>query len=212
VSNAGGTLYAIQAEGTSLVKIGFTRGSVEKRLKVLQTGQPFPLQVIATVPVESDVRHKEGLLHAFLATERRRGEWFEVALQSDDFAALLERAIAFGAQEEARKQAAQEQSLLLVRHAASAARPKTEIGIILGERIRSLRERQGISQRALARALDTSANAINYLESGMHTPHIERLIALADLFDVSLDYLVGMTDDPRHFRNGVCPPCPTRPR
>jgi transcriptional regulator with XRE-family HTH domain len=68
---------------------------------------------------------------------------------------------------------------------------------MIGERIRTLRERQGMSQAALARALGASVNAINYIEGGStRAPHIDRLIAIADLFDVSLDYLVGRTDDP----------------
>ena len=68
---------------------------------------------------------------------------------------------------------------------------------MIGERIRILRERQGMSQAALARALGASVNAINYIEGGStRAPHIDRLIAIADLFDVSLDYLVGRTDEP----------------
>ena len=68
----------------------------------------------------------------------------------------------------------------------------------LGERIRALRERRGMSQSALARELNASINAINMLEMGRITdPHVMRLVAIADLFNVSLDYLVGRTDDPR---------------
>ena len=68
---------------------------------------------------------------------------------------------------------------------------------IIGERMRTLRQRQGISQADLARALGASINAINMIERGQVTaPHIKRLMAMADLFEVSLDYLVGLTDDP----------------
>ena len=68
----------------------------------------------------------------------------------------------------------------------------------LGERIRALREQRGMSQSALARELNASINAINMLEMGRITdPHVMRLVAIADLFHVSLDYLVGRTDDPR---------------
>jgi hypothetical protein len=86
----------MKAVGTSLVKIGYTTGVVEKRLKILQTGTPFPLQVIATLLVEEDVRQKEALLHAFLAQERRNGEWFELREEPSDLASLLARAIQFG--------------------------------------------------------------------------------------------------------------------
>jgi len=69
--------------------------------------------------------------------------------------------------------------------------------ILLGKRIRELREREGMSQVALARTLGASINAINMLEVGStRAPHIDRLIAIADLFNVSIDYLVGRTDDP----------------
>ena len=89
---------------------------------------------------------------------------------------------------------------------------------IIGERIRTLRERQGMSQAALARTLGASINAINYLEGGStRAPHIDRLIAIADLFDVSLDYLVGRTDDPsprsrasRAQRQDATAPPPTK--
>jgi transcriptional regulator with XRE-family HTH domain len=54
-----------------------------------------------------------------------------------------------------------------------------------------------MSQVALARKLDASINAINMLEVGStRAPHIDRLIALAELFGVSIDYLVGKSDDP----------------
>jgi transcriptional regulator with XRE-family HTH domain len=70
--------------------------------------------------------------------------------------------------------------------------------MLLGQRIRGLRDQEGMSQVALARALGASINAINMIEMGsVRAPHIDRLIAIADLFDVSIDYLVGRTDDPR---------------
>jgi transcriptional regulator with XRE-family HTH domain len=75
----------------------------------------------------------------------------------------------------------------------------------LGQRIRRLREAQGLSQAALARRLDASTNAINLLEQDRITdPHWQRLVAIAELFEVSLDYLARRTDDPT--------PAPKRPR
>jgi transcriptional regulator with XRE-family HTH domain len=63
-----------------------------------------------------------------------------------------------------------------------------------------------LSQAALAQQLGASIMAISFLENGVtHAPHIDRLIAIADLFNVSIDYLTGRTDDPR-------PPKRPRPR
>jgi DNA-binding XRE family transcriptional regulator len=76
----------------------------------------------------------------------------------------------------------------------------------LGQRIRRVREAYGISQVTLARCLDASTNAINLLEQGrIRDPHWQRLVAMAELLDVSLDYLAGRTDDPT-------PPQRPRPR
>jgi transcriptional regulator with XRE-family HTH domain len=69
--------------------------------------------------------------------------------------------------------------------------------ILLGHRIREVRERQGLTQVELARELGASINAINMLEMGStQAPHIDRLVAIADRLGVSLDYLAGRTDDP----------------
>jgi transcriptional regulator with XRE-family HTH domain len=67
----------------------------------------------------------------------------------------------------------------------------------LGQRIRRLREGQGLSQAALARRLEASTNAINLLEQDrISNPHWQRLVALAEIVGVSLDYLAGRTEDP----------------
>lgn len=67
----------------------------------------------------------------------------------------------------------------------------------IGRRIRKVREQHGMTQVALARTLGASINAINMLEMGAtKAPHIERLVAIADIFGVSLDYLAGRTEDP----------------
>jgi transcriptional regulator with XRE-family HTH domain len=66
----------------------------------------------------------------------------------------------------------------------------------LGQRIRRLREAHGMSQAALARRLEASTNAINLLEQDrISNPHWQRLVAIAELFEVSLDYLARRTDD-----------------
>ncbi len=74
----------------------------------------------------------------------------------------------------------------------------------LGNRIRELRSRSGVSQRKLARAVDVSPNSISRIESGLQKPSGELIAAIADYFSVSTDYLLGRAvhaeDLPDDFR------------
>lgn len=69
---------------------------------------------------------------------------------------------------------------------------------IFGSRLRLLRQQHNLSTQKLADALGLrSKGAITQFEKGVTSPSVDTLIALADFFDVSLDYLVGRSDDPR---------------
>ena len=63
-------------------------------------------------------------------------------------------------------------------------------------RIRELRKARRITQLKMALDLDMSQNTISRYESGAREPGIAELIRIADYFRVSIDYLVGRTDDP----------------
>lgn len=60
----------------------------------------------------------------------------------------------------------------------------------LGEKITQLRKQKGLSQDALAHELNVSRQSISKWETGSSTPELEKLVALCDLFQVSLDELV----------------------
>lgn len=62
------------------------------------------------------------------------------------------------------------------------------------ERLKSLRLKTNTPQSELAKLLSVSVRAYQYYESGKRQPTIENLIALADYFNVSLDYLCGRND------------------
>jgi transcriptional regulator with XRE-family HTH domain len=62
----------------------------------------------------------------------------------------------------------------------------------IGNQIRQLRERENISQSALARALNATRAAVNAWEMGISNPSMQSLIDLAQYFHVSVDYLLGM--------------------
>jgi len=67
----------------------------------------------------------------------------------------------------------------------------------LPERIKELRKKHNTSQKDLSNLLNISTRAIQYIEAGKQNLNQNQLIILADYFDVSLDYLVGRTDDPK---------------
>lgn len=64
------------------------------------------------------------------------------------------------------------------------------------ERIKALRKEKGLSQAALGSVIDVKQDSIYIYEKGLNYPEVRKLIALADYFGVSLDYLVGRTDNP----------------
>lgn len=61
----------------------------------------------------------------------------------------------------------------------------------IGEIIKDLRQEKGISQSALAKAIGVSQKAIDYWERKINEPKASYIVALANFFDVSCDYLLG---------------------
>jgi len=55
-----------------------------------------------------------------------------------------------------------------------------------------LRRKSGMSQSAIAKQIGVTKSGYKCYEMGKSIPPLPRLIALADLFDVSVDYLVGL--------------------
>lgn len=66
-------------------------------------------------------------------------------------------------------------------------------------RLRELRKMRGISQLKLAMDLNTNQNTISRYETGEREPGIAELVALADYFDVSVDYLLERTNNPQRY-------------
>ena len=62
------------------------------------------------------------------------------------------------------------------------------------ERLVELRTKAGVSQQAIGDVLEVSRWAVHNYEAGKNRPDCNGLIALADYFNVSLDYLVGRSD------------------
>ena len=64
-------------------------------------------------------------------------------------------------------------------------------------RLKELRKAKGISQLKLALDLNTTQNTISRYETGEREPSINELIKIADYFNVSIDYLLKRTNNPK---------------
>ncbi len=64
-------------------------------------------------------------------------------------------------------------------------------------RLKEIRTKSGISQLKLAMDLNMNQNTISRYENGERQAGYNELIALADYFDVSIDYLLERTDNPK---------------
>lgn len=63
-------------------------------------------------------------------------------------------------------------------------------------RVRELRQLKNLTQKQMAAEIGVSEILWRKYEAGDRTPTFEGLIAIADYFDVSVDYLVGRSDVP----------------
>jgi transcriptional regulator with XRE-family HTH domain len=64
------------------------------------------------------------------------------------------------------------------------------------ERLKQLRKSHKITQKRLAFEIGVTERYSQEMEYGKTKPGFDILVALADYFDVSIDYLVGRSDDP----------------
>lgn len=67
---------------------------------------------------------------------------------------------------------------------------------VLGDRLRKARERKQFRQIQVTEKTGINNKTLSRYESGGSEPDIETLKILADLYEVSVDWLSGLTDDP----------------
>ena len=63
---------------------------------------------------------------------------------------------------------------------------------IFAQRLRELRQEKGLSMKQLAKELNTTDAAVSNWENEMNEPKISYLKAIAQYFNVSADYLLGL--------------------
>ena len=64
-----------------------------------------------------------------------------------------------------------------------------------------MRKVKGTTQKQVAEGSEIAERVYQRYESGERKPPFDKLITLADYFGVSIDYLVGRTDNPRINKN-----------
>lgn len=71
---------------------------------------------------------------------------------------------------------------------------------ILGERVRGLREDKDMNQTQLSVVLNTTQKKISRIETGENEPNLQDIRTLCTYFNVSADYLLGLTDETKPLK------------
>lgn len=75
----------------------------------------------------------------------------------------------------------------------------------LGLKLKKLREEKNLTQKQVAERIHMDTSTISSYESGTIVPSIEALLALARLYNVSTDYLLGVDNRPMMYLDGLTP-------
>lgn len=65
---------------------------------------------------------------------------------------------------------------------------------VIASRIKELRLEKGMTQAQLGAAIGVSQKAVDYWERSVNEPKASYIFKLAQIFDVSSDYLIGLKD------------------
>ena len=65
---------------------------------------------------------------------------------------------------------------------------------MVADRIKTLREQQGMTQSQLAKQLGITRSSVNAWEMGISVPSTQYIVELAGIFKVSTDFLLGVAN------------------
>lgn len=69
-------------------------------------------------------------------------------------------------------------------------------GNVFPERMRGLRKKKTASKSTISELFGRNHNSVRRYENGESEPRLTSLINIAEFYEVSIDYLAGLTDDP----------------
>ncbi|MCL2674417.1 MAG: helix-turn-helix domain-containing protein [Defluviitaleaceae bacterium] len=67
----------------------------------------------------------------------------------------------------------------------------------LGGKLKKLRLEKGVTQKQIADYLGVASHSVQRFEYGTNNPSLENIVKLAEFFEVSTDYLLGVSDNPQ---------------
>ena len=67
-------------------------------------------------------------------------------------------------------------------------------------RLRNVREDRDLTQAELGRVLNKSQQGYNHIEAGRAELKIDDLVKLCKFYDLSADYLIGLTGKPKSYK------------
>ncbi len=76
---------------------------------------------------------------------------------------------------------------------------------MVGERIRNLRIDARMTQEELGLKVGVIKQTVSSWEKGISTPNYDILVELSNIFQVSTDFLLGKTDDPKNVKMDLDP-------
>lgn len=68
------------------------------------------------------------------------------------------------------------------------------------ERIKNIREDHDLTQAQIGKILNKSQQGYNHIETGRAELKIEDLVLLCKYYNLSSDYLIGLTDKPKSYK------------
>lgn len=68
------------------------------------------------------------------------------------------------------------------------------------QRLRDIREDRDFTQLEIGKLLDKSQQGYNHIETGRAELKIEDLVKLCRFYDLSADYIIGLSNEPRSFK------------
>ena len=71
-------------------------------------------------------------------------------------------------------------------------------------RLKEIRKQEGISQEEIAKFLNITQSAYSNYENDNREPDYKTLVKLSEYFDVSIDYLFGLSSSPKSIDKNDC--------